>query len=203
MTRLPFFCPNKLTSSWRQIAAGVRMYPFAVPRALGMHLSVGTKYASAMVAQLSGQHAPRAAIEQWRAFEALLKKQDVLIVGPDVPPTLPFVHGRTVVSIIGGPTLEPGVSPLLKALIEQAKLVTLNFARSSVSAYGCLSSTGGFPVVIESEPCMACPWLMYLSLVGRRAGPITVIAGEGDTVVTPAAKALLGEQLPTATGRPS
>ena len=204
MTRLPFFCPQSSTTSWRGVAPGVLVHPYAEPRAFGMYLSGCVEYAAQIAAQLSAQHAPETTAELWRVFAKLLHyQQDVLVVGPDVPPTLPFVPGRTVVSIVAGPNFEPGPSPLLKALIEEAKLVTINFAAPLVSAYGCLPSTGGFPVVIESEPCVVRPWLGYLSHVYRRAEPISVIAGEGDKVVRPTMKAMWGEELSAATGRPS
>ncbi len=204
MTNLPFFCPTKPTNDWPYIASGVRMYPAPARRAFGMHLCAGTRYAARMAAHLGEQKEPQTAVQQWLVFQELLAKgQDVLVLGPGIPPVLPFVHGRTVVSIVAGPGFEPGPSPLLKALVEEARLVTINFAAPLVSAYGCLPSTGGFPLVIESEPCVVRPWLGYLGRVYPRAEPIIVIAGKGDAVVMPTLKAMWGEQVPTATGKPS
>lgn len=203
MTNLPFFCPTKPTKDWPDVASGVRLYPAAARRAFGMHLCAGTSYAAQMAAHLREQNAPQTAVQQWLVFHELLARGDVLVLGPDVPPTLPFAPGRTVVAIVAGPGFEPGPSPLLKALVEEARLVTLNFASSLASAYGCVPYTHGFPLVIESEPCVVRPWLSYFWGIRRPKEPISVIAGEADTVVAPALKELWGCQEGLGNGRPS
>ena len=203
MTNLPFFCPTKPAKDWPGVASGVRVYPAAARRAFGMHLCAGTSYAAQMVAHLREQNAPQTAVQQWLVFQELLSKGDVLVLGPDVPPTLPFAPGRTVIAIVAGPGFEPGPSLLLKALVEEARLVTLNFASSLASAYGCGPYTHGFPLVIESEPCMVRPWLKYFWGIRRRQETISVIAGETDTVVALALKELWGGQERPVNGRPS